>query len=268
MKDPYWKTAISKLEKNQILIRGYPIEELMSSCSFGEVVYLALKGELPKGNEGILVEAILVSCIDHGLHAPSVNATRFVASCGVPLQSAVASGVNAIGEIHGGAIEAAARLFQDSLKSNSIDLDQLAPKLLLQYRENKKRLPGFGHPIHTEDPRAVRLLQLAEQHKYHRRHCALAEAIRVASGDYFRKPLTLNIDGAMAAVISDLEIPWQYGKGFFIISRSVGLIVHAVEEMTQFPPFRKVPLEDVHYVGTSRRKVPKSKKDVSKNRLG
>src|SRR5205823_3703363 len=108
----FWKTAISQVKPNEILVRGYPIEQLTRHCSFGEVVYLLLTGELPKGNEGKLVEAILVSCCDHGLASPSVDAVRFVASCGVPLQTAVAAGVSAIGDVHGGAIEPCGRMLQ------------------------------------------------------------------------------------------------------------------------------------------------------------
>jgi len=93
----FWKTSISKVSPNEILIRGYPVEELARHRSFGDVVYLLLSGQLPAGNEGLLVEAILVACVDHGLASPSADAVRFVASSGVPLQTAVAAGVGAIG---------------------------------------------------------------------------------------------------------------------------------------------------------------------------
>src|SRR3712207_389604 len=101
----FWKTSISKVSPNEILVRGYRVDELTRTRSFGDVVYLLLTGDLPKGNQGKLVEAILVSCCDHGLASPSADAVRFVASAGVPLQTAVAAGVSAIGEWHGGAIE-------------------------------------------------------------------------------------------------------------------------------------------------------------------
>ena len=106
----FWKTSISQVRPNEILVRGYPIEELTSRRSFGDIVYLLLTGELPVGNEGRLVEAILVACCEHSLASPSVDAVRFVASSGVPLQTAVAAGVSGIGEVHGGAIEPCARL--------------------------------------------------------------------------------------------------------------------------------------------------------------
>ena len=88
----FWKTSISQVQPGEILVRGYPIEQLMQRCSFGDVVYLLLKGELPTGAEGKMVGALLVSCCEHSLASPSVDAVRFVASCGVPLQTAVAAG--------------------------------------------------------------------------------------------------------------------------------------------------------------------------------
>src|SRR5829696_1657992 len=106
----FWKTSISKVSPNEILVRGYRIEQLTRGRSFGDVVYLLLTGELPTGREGELVEAILVSCCDHSLASPSADAVRFVASSGVPLQTAVAAGVSAIGEVHGGAIEPCAKI--------------------------------------------------------------------------------------------------------------------------------------------------------------
>ena len=111
----FWTTSISQVRPNEILVRGYPIEELASRRSFGDTVYLLFTGELPKGNEGRLVEAILVTCCEHSLASPSVDAVRFVASSGVPLQTAVAAGVSSIGEHHGGAIEPCARLIKDAV---------------------------------------------------------------------------------------------------------------------------------------------------------
>ncbi len=102
----FWRTAISRVRPNEILVRGYPIEQLARQRSFGDVVHLLLTGELPRGEQGKLIEAMLVAVCEHSLASPSVDAVRFVASSGVPLQTAVAAGVSAIGDVHGGAIEA------------------------------------------------------------------------------------------------------------------------------------------------------------------
>src|SRR5437016_6069506 len=108
----FWRTAISQVKPNEILVRGYPIEELIPHCSFGDVVFLLLTGERPRRSEGRLIEAMLVSVCEHSLASPSVDAVRFVASAGVPLQTAAAAGVSAIGDVHGGAFEPCAKLLQ------------------------------------------------------------------------------------------------------------------------------------------------------------
>src|SRR5690349_14923286 len=111
----FWTTAISKVQPNEILVRGYPIEQLTRHCSFGDTLFLLLTGELPRRQEGRLIEAILVAVCDHSLAAPSVDAVRFVASTGVPIQTAVAAGVSAVGDIHGGAIEPCAELLRSAV---------------------------------------------------------------------------------------------------------------------------------------------------------
>src|SRR5437867_7542168 len=100
MSEPFWKTSLSAVEPNKILIRGYRVQDLMAHCSFGDIIYLTLTGELPTGNEGRIIEMIVVSSTDHSFLAPSIDATRFVASGGVPLQAAVAAGVISLGDHH------------------------------------------------------------------------------------------------------------------------------------------------------------------------
>src|SRR5262245_35417265 len=107
----------------------------MEHCSLGDVVYLTFTGELPKGNEGRLLEMILVSSTDHSVLAPSIDATRFAASAGTPLQAAVAAGVIALGEHHGGAIEQAAKLLQESVASG-----RDAAEIIQSYKERKQRI--------------------------------------------------------------------------------------------------------------------------------
>ena len=106
MTDKTWKTAITEIEPNKIKLRGYPLNELMGNRSYADVVYLALRGELPTPKVGKLIDAMLVSSIDHGVTPPSALSAMTVASTGAPLNSAVAAGILAISKFHGGAIEA------------------------------------------------------------------------------------------------------------------------------------------------------------------
>src|SRR5919201_1368170 len=146
MGEPFWRTSLSSVEPNKILIRGYRVQELMERCSFGDIIYLTFTGELPAGNEGKMIEMIVVSSTDHSFLAPSIDATRFVASGGVPLQSAVAAGVISFGDHHGGAIEQCSKLLQDVVKSG-----MTASAVVGEFRSRKQRVPGFGHPWHDRD---------------------------------------------------------------------------------------------------------------------
>src|SRR6476659_6440974 len=147
MNQPFWRTSLSAVEPNKILIRGYRVEDLMARCSFGDMIYLTFKGDLPTGNEGRMIEMIVVSSTDHSFLAPSIDATRFVASGGVPLQASVAAGVISLGEHHGGAIEQCSKLLQESVKYPDVTIE-----IVKDYRMRKQRIHEFGHPLHDRGP--------------------------------------------------------------------------------------------------------------------
>jgi citryl-CoA lyase len=245
MSKPFWRTSLSAVEPNKILIRGYRVQDLMERCSFGDVIYLTFKGELPTGNEGKLIEMIMVSSTDHSFLAPSIDAARFVASGGVPLQASIAAGVISLGDHHGGAIEQCARMLQESVPEG-----KPATEIVAGYKERKQRVPGFGHPWHDRDPRTLKLMAKAQEWNLAGAHLALIQAI---STDL---KLPANIDGVISGLISDIGIPWQYGRAFFIIPRVVGLAAHAVEETTRERPFRIVDINDIAYDGPPERDLP------------
>lgn len=241
----FWKTALSDVERNKVRIRGYRIEDLMARCSFGDMIYLSFTGELPRGNEGKILEAIVVSSTEHSVMAPSINATRFVASGGVPLQASVAAGLIALGEHHGGAVEQCSRLL-----CAAVDAGTSPEAIVSDYRERRQRIPGFGHPWHDRDPRTHKLVEMARSLEVAGPHLDLAARI----ADALEKPM--NIDGAISGVISDIGIDWRFGKAFFLISRTVGLAAHHVEETTVEKPFRAISPDDVEYTGPAERDLP------------
>lgn len=247
----FWKTAISRVAPDEILVRGYRIEELTRQRSFGDIVFLLLTGELPAGNEGRMVEAVLVSCCEHSLASPSVDAVRFVASAGVPLQAAVAAGVTAIGDTHGGAIEPCARLLSGAAAAGTT-----GAALLRALRAEKKRMPGFGHRVHTADPRTTVLFEIAGQLGVAGRHGALAREIEEASTEVFGRRINMNVDGAIAAILCDLGIDPALGKAFFIIGRAPGYIAHAHEQTSKERPFKAAEPGDITYTGPDERPVP------------
>lgn len=254
MSDEKWTTAITEIAPGKISVRGYDIAEMMEKLSFAQAVYLILRGELPDPKQARMMEAILVSSIDHGATPPSVLGTRNVVSGGNSLNAAVAGGVLVIGDSHGGAIEQSARIMQEWAKKDGTPAE-LAAALVADLKITKKRLPGFGHRLHTTDPRTVKLFEIAASLQFSGRHTELAQAIEAELERTGGKKLPINVDGAIAAVISDMGFDWRLGKGFFIISRVPGLIAHAYEEMTTQKPMRKLGDTNFVYSGPPSRRI-------------
>jgi len=248
MTDYEWKSAISDVGPGHIRIRGYDITHIMDKLSYAEAVFLILKGRLPDKSEAEMINAVLVSSIDHGCSPPSVLGTRTVISGGNPLNAAVAGGVLVIGDTHGGAIENAARFMQKwAIMDGTVD--ELANKLVAEAKAKKQRLPGFGHRLHNVDPRTVKLFEIARRNNFSGRHIELCRAVENELAHQLGRKLPINVDGAIAAVISDMGFDWRLGKGFFIISRIPGLIAHAYEEMTREKPMRQLGNNNYSYDG-------------------
>lgn len=251
-----WQTAITDIGPGKIHVRGYDIVELMEKLTFAQTVYLILRGELPDEKEARMIEAILVSSVDHGASPPSVLGTRNVVSGGNSLNAAVAGGVLVIGDSHGGAIEQSARIMQSwAAKDGSVE--DLAQQLVADLKAQKKRMPGFGHRLHQTDPRTVKMFAIADQLQFSGRHTELAKAIEAELEKTSGRKLPINVDGAIAAVISDMGFDWRLGKGFFIISRVPGLVAHAYEEMITQRPMRKLGNANFEYSGPKDRKIDK-----------
>jgi citryl-CoA lyase len=254
MADYEWKSAITDIAPGKIRVRGYDITQIMDKLSFAETVFLILKGELPSKSEAEMMRAILVSSIDHGCSPPSVLGARNVISGGNSLNAAVAGGVLVIGDTHGGAIENAARIMQQWAKKDG-EVKALARELVAYLQQKKMRMPGFGHRLHHVDPRTVKLFEIARKYNFSGRHIELCRAIESALEESLGKRLPINVDGAIAAVISDMGFDWRLGKGFFIISRVPGLIAHAYEEMTREKPMRQLGNNNFSYDGPADRDI-------------
>ncbi len=258
MTDQKWKTAITKTTPTDIRIKGYDIADIMENLSYAEVVYLLFRGELPNEAEAELMNAMLVCTVDHSASPPSVLAARTVASCGNSLNAAIAGGMLAIGDNHGGAIEQSARLMQQwaaRIDEFDGDYDTLATKMADWLAENKRRMPGYGHKLHTADPRTVKLFEIAERRGYSGTHIKLSRALQKVISERRGKTTPININGAVAALISDMGFDWRLGKGFFIISRVPGLMAHAYEEMTREKPMRVLGPPPYEYDGPDDREM-------------
>jgi citryl-CoA lyase len=260
-----WQSSITEIEPNKILVRGYPLDEMMGRLGFAEAVYLLLMGELPTPAIGRMLNAVLVSSIDHGVTPPSTLAARNVATSGAPLKDCVASGILAFGPHHGGDIETCMRFLDSglSLMRAGRSLQQAAESIVGECVKQHEVPPGFGHRFHTRDPRAARLFQMAlelELEGEHVRLIRVAERVVEVHAAEFGRPLPVNVDGAIAAICADLGFAYELGNAIFLISRLPGLIAHAHEERTRQSPMRQIDPKDYGYDGAGQRRLPEGRK--------
>ncbi|MFO7677748.1 MAG: citryl-CoA lyase [Thermoplasmatota archaeon] len=254
-----WKSKITKVEPNNLVTCGYRQQDLIGTISYPEVVYLLLRGELPSKQHGKMIDAILTACIDHGVTPPSSIASRTVASGGVPLPTAVAAGVLSIGDAHGGAIEKGAHLLQQAVQTmnqEEISPEQIASRIVSEHKDKKKRILGFGHRVHTADPRTKRLFDLADEYEISGDHIAVSKAIELELEKRSGKKLPINVDGAIAAIISDMGFDYRLGKAFFLLGRVAGLTAHVYEEQTREKPMRKMFEIACTYDGPQEKNIP------------
>jgi citrate synthase len=257
MGELHWDTAITKIKPNEIRLRGYRIDELMGKVGFADATWLALMGELPTKEVGRLIDSILVSSIDHGVTPPSVMAALTVASGGAALEPCLAGGILAISRFHGGAVEGCMKVLNDAVKRGEEEgkgAAEIVVEMLAEFKATKKRMPGYGHRIHTQDPRKERLFELAEEAGVKGKYIEMATAFEdelAKSG----KSIPLNVDGAIAACLCELGVPIFLANAFFLIARTVGIIAHIYEERTRFKPMRRIDPVDHGYDGPDDRSL-------------
>jgi citrate synthase len=260
-----WHTALTHIAPNVVEVRGYPVDELMGRLSFGESIYLLLRGEVPSASIGKLFGAVLVASIDHGVTPPSTIAARNVASSGASMKECVAAGILGFGTYHGGDVGSCMRFLQECMAAGGPEstCERAAREVVAPYTERGIYPPGFGHRIHSRDPRAARLLQMAHEFDLGTEHCRMLRCVeRVLNEGPERReqPLAINLDGAIAAVCGDLGFDPEIAAGLFIIARVPGLLAHAAEEQMRHAPMRQIDASSHIYDGPSRRRLPDTRK--------
>jgi citrate synthase len=236
----WWTTGIIDIHPGSISVRGYAIQDLIGKISFPQMIWLMLRGELPSPAQARLLEAALVASVDHGPHAPSIAIARIAASTGIGLNNMMASAVNVLGDVHGGAGQQCMELYE------TIDLDAKAgeslpiavDKALADFVSNHgKIIPGFGHRFHPVDPRCAPLYGLVEEARrdgaVDGRFAEIGRAVEAGIKRRTDKPIPMNIDGVTAVIFCELGFPAPLGRGLFILSRSVGILSHAWEEVSR-----------------------------------
>ncbi len=261
-----WATGITGIEPNKILVRGYRLDDLMGRVPFGDAIYLLLTGELPTPSIGRLVDAMLVSFIDHGATPPSTLAARNATTTGASLRSAVAAGVLGFGRHHGGDALACRDLLDKGLAGARQGRSMAdAATVLVEGMVAGGEIPppGFGHRYHTTDPRVTRLLQIAHELEVDQQYTRMIRAVEHALSRHpalAGRSLPINVDGAIAAVCGDVGLPPEVADALLTISRVPGLAAHALEEERREAPMRVIDPTSHHYDGPSARKVPDRRK--------
>jgi citrate synthase len=236
----WWSTEIIDMKPGVIRFRGFPIEQLIGRVSFPQMIWLMLKGDLPSPEQGALLEAALVAAVDHGPQAPSIAIGRMAVTCGLPLNGAMASAINVLDDVHGGAGEQCMELYAEIARRQDagVELDAAIEQGLDAFvAANGKIVPGFGHRFHPIDPRSPRLLELVDAARQDKivsgRFAEIGRGVEDLMQRRKGRKIPMNIDGATAVIYSELVFSPALGRGLFILSRSVGILAHAWEQSQQ-----------------------------------
>ncbi len=237
----WWTTSIIDMAPGHIRMRGHPIQDLIGQVTFPQMIWLMTRGTLPSDDEARLLEAALVAAVDHGPQAPSIAAARMAVTCGLGLNGAMASAVNMLDDVHGGAGEQAVELYTliDAEHEAGQPLNAAAAAMIDQWQKTRSPyVPGFGHRFHKpEDPRAPRLLALvdsaASAGTVSGKFANIGRAVQTTLNTRKGKPVPMNIDGATAVIYAELGFAGPLARGLFCLSRSVGILSHAWEQMEQ-----------------------------------
>jgi citrate synthase len=220
------KTHIAKASAERVEVRGRDlVGDVMGRLTFTEYFHLLLTGDEPTEQQRFFLDLVLVAIAEHGLMPSNVAARMTLAADPAALQGAVAAGLLGAGPVILGTSGECARLLES-------DEDPL--KLARGIHEAGGKVPGFGHPIHRPvDPRAERILALADEHGVSGRNVARARALRDAVAELWDKPLPLNVAMAIAAVLLDLGYTADAVRAVPILARTAGLLAHLAEEREQ-----------------------------------
>jgi citrate synthase len=259
LEDLYWETDLSHTSEDGISIRGYDLSELIGRLSFPGVLYLLYTGNLPSPRVASLIDALMVASIDHGAGAPSALAARTAVSGGAPLGAAGAAGLLTLGKFHGAAVQDAMEAIEQVVMltepTDSLDhVAKAADRVVDEWRQIGRRISGFGHRQHKrKDPRLERLMTLARDAGVSGQYLAAAAALESALYRALGKTLPINIDGAMAAILCEIDFPIGLANAVFMVSRMTGILAHAYEEQEKMPPMRRIDPINHGYSGPSSR---------------
>ncbi len=227
-------THISQAYPDRVEVRGRDLAgDLMGRLSFTEYFHLLVTGREPTEDERYFLDLLLVAIAEHGMMPTNVAARMTLAADPKSLQGAVAAGILGAGPVVLGTSEECARLLAEAQAqvAGGGEPEAIAAESAQATKNGGGKVPGFGHPVHKPvDPRAERILELADERGVSGAHVALARAFRDAVADAWGKPLTMNVAMPMAAVLLDLGFSVDSVKAIPILARTAGLLAHLAEE--------------------------------------
>lgn len=224
-------TSIAHSTVDKIYVRGADlVEELIGELTFTEMILFHLTGERPTRMQTVVLDAVLVTLMEHGL-TPSVIATRMIYySAPDSLQSAIAAGLLGVGSTFIGTMEGCAALIEEILVAPGGEVAR-ARAIAESHRERQRPVHGFGHPQHRpDDPRPPKLFAVAERAGVKGDHIRALRTLSAEVDRAFGRHLTINATGATAALLGEIGIPREIARGIATISRSAGLVGHVLEE--------------------------------------
>jgi citrate synthase len=216
---------MSQAYPDRVEVRGRDLTgDLMGRLSFTEYFHLLLTGDEPTDDQRFFLDLLLVAIAEHGMMPTNVAARMTLAADPDSLQGAVAAGILGAGPVILGTSEACARLLEEARGRPAVEIAR-------ELHASGARLPGFGHPTHKPlDPRAERILELADSRGVSGSNVELARAFREAAAEVWGRPLTMNVSMPIAAVLLDLGFPSSATKAIPILARTAGLLGHLAEE--------------------------------------
>lgn len=239
------KTSITNITpEGHEIIRGKNLDELIASKTFPEVIFFLLLGKLPTEKELKMWNAMLVAAIDHGPGTASALTARISASAKNSFHTSLAAGLLGLGERHGLAIEGAMKFFLEHVGDENI------ADTLKKMKEQKIYAPGFGHKVLTVDTRVETLFTVAKEQGVFGKYCEFALRVHKELNKISSRPLPLNIDGGMAAILCDMGIDPRLSQGIFMIARVPGLVAQISEEITHDEGIRRLEDGEIEFIET------------------
>jgi citrate synthase len=257
----FWSTEISAATSEHLLLRGYPLAEVISELSFSQGVFLTLVGRVPDEHESAMFDALLNALLDHQFVSATVPAARYVASGNPQVVPAAAAGILSAGA-NTLSPEDSANFIRETLESASStsdeDIEAAATRAVQARRQERAKIPGLGHPLYkVADPRAVALREIAAKYGFDgpavKTVLAIHEAFKRESG----KEVALNVDGMMSAIMLEIGLTPRQMIAVNLLSYMPGIMAHCIEEIEAGVPLRTIPDALAVYRGEPRRSLAK-----------